>query len=271
MFKKNDKQHSVDGADFKSAIYEGFVRHRRKTPRKHEFTYKVFMMYLDLDELARVINLSSFWSCKRCSLARFKREDFHGDPNIPLKQAVTKTIERYTGREFDGSVRMLANWRYYGFNMNPLTTYFCFDRNDQLIYILAEVTNTPWNERRAYFIDCAERTTQSINTVDAEFDKDFSVSPFHPLDMKYFWKSTVPDNTLSIHIENELKGQRVFDATLVLERVAISSKALNRILIRYPVMTVKVFIAIYWQALKLFVKGVPFLGKDRLSSGVKLR
>ena len=256
----------------KSAIYEGVVRHRRSAPKKHEFSYKVFMMYVDLDELQSVLKLSKFWSSSRWALARFKREDFHGDPAKPLKDAVVETIESHSGEVFDGRICMLSNWRYFGINMNPLTTYYCFDRTGTLRYILAEVNNTPWNERRAYFLDTHKSVKQGEDQrhVEVAFDKDFSVSPFHPLDMRYLWRSSIPDQVLSIHIENSLHGKKVFDASLSLRRRELSLNRMRAILICYPFMTVKIVCAIYWQALKLFCKGVPFLGKDKLSNGERV-
>jgi len=277
VMRKNNDTRNMSECNFQgsmnSAIYEGLVRHRRSTPKRHEFSYKVFMMYVDLDELPSILKLSRLWSCSRWALARFKREDFHGDPAKPLKEAIVETIESHCGEIFDGRICMLSNWRYFGINMNPLTTYYCFDRAGTLVYILAEVNNTPWNERRAYFLDGRKSITHDKDQrhVEVAFDKDFSVSPFHPLDMRYLWRSSVPGKVLSIHIENSLHEKKVFDATLSLRRRELSSSRMREILICYPFMTVKIVCAIYWQALRLFFKGVPFLGKDKLSSGARVR
>lgn len=262
----------------RSAIYKGWVSHRRFFPKKHAFKYRVFMMYLCLNELDDVLQKSVLWSKNRFSLARFKREDFHGDPSLDLEDAVMRTIERELGFRPKGDVCVLANMRYFGFNMNPLCTYYCFDEaGEKVEAILAEVTNTPWHERRAYALDCraalvaeddsAKRYTKLEKRWQAiEFEKDFTVSPFNPIDMKYSWRSSTPSKRLNLHIDTAQGGRKITDATLRLEREDISTKSLRSVVISYPFMTIKVALAIYWQALMLFCKGVPFLGKDKVHS-----
>ncbi len=237
----------------KSAIYQGFLRHRRFLPRAHQFTYPVFMMYLDLDELERVTSLSPLWSCKALRPARFLRDDFLGDPSVPLKQAVCDRIYRETGIRHEGSVRLLANWRYFGFAINPIACYYCFDKQDDLRFIVVEVTNTPWGERQSYVLECDPKQ----RFLRTRFQKQMHVSPFNPMDMMYRWCSNRPGDMLTLNLETEKEKRLHMDATLVLKRCEISAGSLNGILLRFPWMTGKVAFSIYWQALKLWIKRNP--------------
>lgn len=237
-----------------SAIYQGWVRHRRYIPRKHAFTYRSTLFYMDLDELPALFEGARFWSFNRRNLGWFRREDYL-DPSTPdLATAVRNEVRRQTGDCPSGPVRMLTNLRLWGFCFNPVSFYYCFEAgSDRPSVILAQVNNTPWNERHCYVIPCNPVTGKSR----VSFAKSFHVSPFNPLDMDYRWVSTAPEKQLLVHMENHRGGDCHMDATLNLEREAWTPAALNRILRRQPWLTAKVPVAIYWQALKLWLKGVP--------------
>lgn len=242
-----------------SAIYEGEVFHARHHPKQHAFRYRVFMMYLSLQELPDFLTLSRLWSSKGFGLAKFKREDFHGDPEVPLLDEVKNSVEKQLGFRPDGDVRMLANLRYFGYIMNPLVTYYCFDKEERLVAVLAEVNNTPWGEKHAY----ALAVPREDGFIKQNFAKAFTVSPFNGLNMDYTWTSNHPQNELFIDIQVACEHKNIVSARLNLKHQQITTKKLNLLLIKYPLHTVKVIGAIYWQALKLFMKRVPFLGKNK--------
>ena len=247
-------------SELHSAIYTGWLRHRRYSPREHAFKYRVFMMYLDLDELDQVFSKTPLWSTRFWAPVNYRREDYFGDASLPLVDCVKNKVLEETGKTVDGPVRMLTNLRHFGFIINPLTVYYCFNKQEQLQAMLLEVTNTPWKEKHQYIIPCDPNTKKHRT----QFSKQHHVSPFHHMNMMYEWFSSTPSTHLTVHMNNvdltmtdNQADNRVFDATLAMVRQDISPWSLFKITIQKPFMTLKVLLAIYWQALKLFVKRLP--------------
>ena len=235
-----------------SCLYEGRLRHRRLGAAANEFTYPIFYCYLDLMELDRAFAGSWLWSARRPSVAWFRRADFLGDARVPLDEAVRRCVEQHAGQRPEGPIRLLTHLRYFGYSMNPVSFYYCFDvRGERLEWIVAEINNTPWNERHAYVLPAGEGLRFRLG-------KEFHVSPFMPMQQQYDWRFNKPGEALTVHMENFEAGARVFDATLALERRPITAAALRRVLAAYPLLTLRVMAGIYWQALRLWVKGAPF-------------
>ncbi len=226
-------------------------------PVPHEFRYRMFMMYLDLAELPELFRGRWLWSASRRALARFRRDDHLGDPDAPLDECVRQLVERETGQRPSGPIRLLTHLRYFGYVFNPVSFYYCFDENDTRVEtIVAEVNNTPWGEQHCYVLPQeADRGSGPHHRYCPE--KVMHVSPFMEMDVEYDWRFREPGERLTVHMENAREGSKIFDATLTLERREISGLALARTLATFPFMTFKVMGAIYWQALKLWVKGAP--------------
>lgn len=240
-----------------SALYTGRLRHRRRLPRPHAFAYDVAYVWLDLAELGTVFRGRWFWSTRRPALAWFRRADYFGDPSVPLDVAVRDRVEAETGQRPTGPVRMLTQLRNYGHCFNPVTFYYVFAPDSNLVEtILAEINNTPWNERHAYLLRVPADHDAST-PFEFRFDKTFHVSPFMPMAQSYRWCFGLPGERLEVHMENFEQGERLFDATLTLRRKPITGGSLAGVLLRFPASTLRVLVAIHWQALWLWLKRVP--------------
>ncbi len=241
-----------------SCLYEGRIRHRRFAPVPHDLEYALFMLYADLDEIPALLEVHPAWSARRPALAWLRRADHFGDARQGLAEAVREVVRERTGRAPRGPIRLLTHPRTFGFAFNPVSFFYCFDAHGERVEtVVSEVNNTPWGERHLYVLPrSAARVTASKLLFD--FDKQFHVSPFMPMQQRYAWRFGVPGESLSVHMESREAGELRFDATLTLKRTEISRASLGRVLRGYPLMTAKVFTAVYWNALQLALKRAPF-------------
>jgi DUF1365 family protein len=216
------------------------------------------MLYLDLDELPRLFDRFWLWSSRRSNLAWFRRSDHLGDPERSLDECVRDFVEERTGRRPHGPVRLLTHLRYFGHGFNPVSFYYCFDPGGKAVeHIIAEVNNTPWGEQHCYLLN-ADPAQHDKQVQRFELEKQFHVSPFMGMDIHYLWSFSRPGDRLFVHLQNQQDGAKLFDATLFLDRKPISSASLSGTLLRYPFMTLRVVAAIYYQALRLWLKRIPF-------------
>ncbi|HEY4997373.1 MAG TPA: DUF1365 domain-containing protein [Solirubrobacteraceae bacterium] len=246
-----------------SCLYEGQVRHRREHPRD-EFSYPLYMAYLDLEELPELFDGRWLWSARRPALAWFRRGDYLGDPAVPLIEAVRELVRERVGVRADGPIRLLTHMRCFGHCFNPVSFYYCYaatgTRAGEVIAVVAEVTNTPWGERHSYVMAVPASTDRgSAALMSASFEKQLHVSPLMGMQHTYDWRLSEPSERLSVHIASERPGgERVFDATLALRRRAISGPALARALVRYPLLTPRIMARIYGHALRLRLRGATY-------------
>jgi len=247
-----------------SAVYEGWVRHRRFEPVEHEFRYPLFLMYLDLGELPEVLDPYPLFSARGRALARFRREDFMGDPARPLDQCAREAVEEATGSSPSGPVRLLGGLRYFGHSFNPVSLYYCFDpAGERVDAVVADVQNIPWGERHPYVLARGERRGSVLSE---ELEKTFHVSPLMGMDQTYSFRASEPGERLSVHIESRPRSAegascapgKSFDATLSLRRRALSRRTLTGLLARYPALSLQVVAKIYAQSLRLKLKGARY-------------
>lgn len=242
-----------------SALYSGQVMHHRLRPREHTLRYRVFWMLLDLDELDQMSRSLRFFSRNRFNLMGFHDAD-HGDGSeTPLRVQATRLLERRGVDIGSGAIRLLTMPRVLGYVFNPISLYYCHRPDGALAAMIYEVTST-FRERRAYVLPVAPEDGR-VGRIDQATGKGLYVSPFMDMDMRYAFKGSVPDERLDLAIDG-LDSQGLLIATAMRgRRRALGDRALLAAMAAMPLLTIKVVAAIHWEALKLWLKGVPLTRK----------
>ncbi|MCU1732319.1 MULTISPECIES: DUF1365 domain-containing protein [unclassified Pseudomonas] len=238
-----------------SSLCHGWVSHRRLTPRVHAFRYRVGMLYVDLDEQPQLLGLSRWLGTSLLAPLSWRERDFL--PALTrqgqsLADAARTLVGQATGETSEGAVHLLTQPRSWGLSFNPVSFYFCHDRDGRLAAILLEVRNTPWRERFHYVLPVQAGRPRQFAVAKA-----FHVSPFMPLDMDYRLRFFLDAQHIRIHMENWREGHKVFQADLTLSRQALTATSLRRHILAFPWMSLRTVTSIYWQALRLLFKRTP--------------
>ena len=223
----------------------------------NEFTYTGLFYFLDLDEVPKIFNLPFLMSYNFPGLLSFWRKDYFGDAKKSLKDSISDFVKAHTGKPVSGPIRLFTNISYFGFCFNPASFYYCYaEDGTTLETIVLEVTNTPWRERHQYLMKFEGSGKKTFF-----LKKEFHVSPFMPMNIDYTWVFNNPEERAYILMQNRYTDEKkiVFDATLEAKRLPLTRWNMVKTFIKYPFMTFKTALAIYWQALILyFVKKTPF-------------
>jgi len=215
------------------------------------------MTYLDLAELPQIVGRRGLIGATRHATRAFLREDHLFRQDVPLDVEVREIIKDRTGHLPTGPIRLLTQLRHFGLYFSPLNLFYVFDQQGETVeFVLAEVNNTPWNDRHCYLLEGGDRPS-----IECSHAKEFHVSPFMDMAMKYEWEVSQPGDELSVQIRNVetcYSQEELFQADLQLERRPLNAAQLRRVTWRHPFMTAKITMAIYLQASKLWWKRCPF-------------
>lgn len=246
-----------------SCIYEGQVIHNRVFPLKNKFTYNVYMMYVDLDEITSLAKKMWCVGRNKLRLFSFYEKDYLWCEKqaLPLKERLQKFL-RHHGVSEAHRVRLLTNMRIIGYVFNPVSFYFCFDENENLYHIVAEVTNT-FAEQKYYHIPAQQKEGNVYRHSDV---KDFYISPFVDSEANFKFFFQTPDEDLKACIHTLRDEKPVVKTALSLKKIALSNRSLMKMFFKYPHMTCKVVFFIHYQAFRLWWKKVPFFTKKAIDN-----
>jgi DUF1365 family protein len=236
----------------RAGIYVGTLSHRRFTPARHDFTYPIFMVSLDIDRIAEMLSISPLTSFNRWNAASFYSEDHFGNPLLPLRERLAAQAAERQASLPQGKIFLLTHLRYFGYTFNPVSFFYCHAPDGRLETVVAEV-NKNFGETHNYWL----QNHGEEDVLHADFAKEFHVSPFLRMEQRYQWTFGRSGDSLIVQTNSFETSGRIFDATLKLEFREWNRRNLHSVLLRYPWMTLKVITAIHWQAVRLWWKKVP--------------
>lgn len=236
-----------------SQLYVGTVTHQRLRPRRHRLRYRMFHLLLDIDELPQLQRRLRLFSVDRFNLFSFHARD-HGDGSgSPLRPQIDAQLQA-AGLPTGGPIRLLTLPRLLGHVFNPLSVWFCHAPDGALCALLYEVNNT-FGQRHSYLIRVGD---PQADTIEQQADKRLHVSPFNGMDLHYRFRVTPPAQAVVIGVNVHDAEGALLVARLEGQRRDLSDAALLRVFFSHPLLTLKVVAAIHWEALRLWLKRVPW-------------
>ncbi|MCC3305319.1 DUF1365 domain-containing protein [Sneathiella sp. HT1-7] len=244
----------------KSGLYNGIVTHRRLSPVGHHLDYRIFYLLIDLDELDDLGRDIPFLSVNKRNLVSFFTKDFGDGTPTDIKARILEQVKQQGLATEISSVRLLCIPRIFGYAFNPLSTYYCFDANDDLVTLVYEVSNT-FGEKHSYILPAGPADSRGL--VKQACSKEFYVSPFMPMECRYEFSVLPPGETIALSIRQFHEGKAVMNASFVGQRSPLTRGALGRALFKFPFNSLKVIVGIHWEALKLWLKGMKLVARPK--------
>ncbi len=241
--------------DLDSRLYVGGVSHRRIRPLSHRFSYKVFSLLINLDELPKLDAMSRLFAINKFAPMSFYDEDHGPKDGSPLKPWIAQKLNEADLYFSLGKVQLLCFPRLFGFTFNPISVWYCYDTEDNLRAVLYEVRNT-FGEWRGYLLPVAK--DHKSRTVKQYCEKAFYVSPLMDMNCQYHFTLHIPDEKLLVAIRETQENQRTLLAAQTGTALPFSSASLKKVLATHPLMFVKVVWGIHYHAIRMILKGGKF-------------
>ena len=240
-----------------SCLYECTVMHRRLHPKPHEFVYRIFLFLLDLDEIPALTRAVPIFSAEEPNLYSLRNEDYFQFHSRGLRANLETFLQTQNIAERPARIRLLTLPRMLGYTFNPISIFFCFDEEGRPLTSVVQVGNT-FGELKPYLVPLDE----SGNGFHIRVPKNYYVSPFSPLDVAFDFHFKNPGQHLHIAIDNYKGDQKILISTLAGKRTELTTSNLARLTLAFPLVTLKIIFLIHWEALRLWLKGIPFIMKE---------
>ena len=239
-----------------SSIYTGNVIHKRFKPKIHSFNYKVFSLLIDLSELELLDKKLKLFSYNKFNIISFYNKDHGPRDSSSLKNWVKDNLKKNSIDTNGIQIKLLCYPRIFGYVFNPLSVFYIYDKNLNLISILYEVKNT-FGEQHTYIF----KSDKNQNLIQHVCKKKFHVSPFIEMDCTYFFRVLKPTNKISVIIDQHDNEGKILYASQDGTRIDLNNKNLILSYLKHPLMTFKIILAIHFEAFKLWAKGIKFIKK----------
>jgi len=239
-----------------SCIYSGFVTHERFKPKRHFFSYKTFSLLIDLNEVENLEKNIKFFSYNKFNILSFYNIDHGKRDGSSLTKWVRETLKKSKININIRKIKLLCYPRFFGYVFNPLSIFYCYDKNLNVKAVLYEVKNT-FNEQHTYVFRCST----SSNLILHKCGKKFYVSPFIKMKTFYNFRLLKPGKKINILIKQNDDEGLLLIARQIGKRVDLTSKNLFFEFIKHPLMSAKVILAIHFEALRLWFKGIKHVQK----------
>ena len=239
-----------------SSIYTGNVIHKRFKPKIHSFNYKVFSLLIDLSELELLDKKLKLFSYNKFNIISFYNKDHGPRDSSSLKNWVEDNLKKNNIDTNGIQIKLLCYPRIFGYVFNPLSVFYIYDKNLNLISILYEVKNT-FGEQHTYIF----KSDKNQNLIQHVCKKKFHVSPFIEMDCTYFFRVLKPTNKISVIIDQHDNEGKILYASQDGTRIDLNNKNLILSYLKHPLMTFKIILAIHFEAFKLWAKGIKFIKK----------